>query len=278
MFGTTQVLQSTIAGSANPDKFLRMGQTCIYRKFDPTLINSGSWNEIWIGFRVRLNLAYNWSGSISSSNTISNGNVGLTTRAPYPSDYGQFSIGVFDSRGAPYAGNSATSSIKHSIGVDAYLSTATTLVVMLYQTSSLVQLNFLPQLRCIANGTTSYQAQNTTERMILTTQKDPLFSDYFILRIGTGSSTGSWGAKSICPLSNRLHPSHGTSSAILADMFQKPKFDSLSASLGIEYATYDFSANVPVTRSVNGYFDSLYISWGKSYDFFEISDVVVRAV
>ena len=271
---TTNIIQQRNTGSIT-DKYLRLGQNIMMRKFDQNLVPTGSWYELWLGFRWRLDLVHTWSGSVSSSLLMTNGNTTPANPSVPFNEKAPFSIGICNTSGEVWGGTSIQnfSSISHSFGISPCLGNS--LFGGLNLTGSTVQFGSPFKLTSVIAGNISSSNASSTEQFTIPCTPDQ--RNLYVIRFITGSSPGTWNAHIIHPGINS-NPDDIIRQEKVADFFTASNWNHLTSSLGSKYTVFSSFTDVSSDQATHGYFDGIYLTWVPYYDCLEISDIIVRTI
>jgi len=263
------------------DKYLRIGQTILVRKFDPAVIDPLTWNELWIGLRWRFDTEYDWkmqSGSDKATN-----------------DPGQFYIGPCVTSGVVY-GEPATASYGHFLALaldNLDVSTATTEMTYIYTASIDYSQSAMIGNSCILiayeNGTRI--GGNSKKSALVVNRGDAAHADRGISIYRFINTNSSWSFSAIMMAGSQSKDCFAdkTSSAILGELFKIPTWELLTASVNNSSIwgasnsyiarVYNSTGDLAISRrSIYGYFDGIFLSYNNYYDNYNISDIIVKAI
>jgi hypothetical protein len=238
------------------------------RKFDPTLVTSGSWKELWIGFKWRINWGYTWDTIV---NPILNS--------------GRFMFGVCDTTGYVYGQSGSfvesNTQLKHYAGFEYGISRVMDWSLGHSGSYYYMYIHNTPILVATGSMKLGEVSTDNTRVVISANSLTEPIDSLCIFRIYTGSAgtTGvnSWNMSVVSPLTNSMHYNYPNS--WLAEMLKQPSWNALTGSLPASYSYYTpAGTSLPINQVVNGYFDGIFMAWNRRFDLLTISDVVVRAI
>lgn len=266
------------------DRYARCGANVMVRKFDESVVPSGSWTEIWIGFRWRISSSINWATS-SQGGTVINPMT----------EYIVNEFGLCNTNG-PVWGQSASISDfsqQHSVGfIVSDHGSSGTAYWELRQSSSYVMAS--------AGGYTKYRRAGVESdyntgtlpirQMSLFTNTAFFTASYRSLMVmrcyldGVGSTPDGMRFSYIYPstYAGVVTPAASidfSSSVVLADIMGASNWTNATVSASaFNYTNYDAAIVVPVSQSTYGYFNGIFFSWKRLFDNLEISDIVIRKI
>jgi hypothetical protein len=263
------IIQEEInSGSLN--RYLQMGDSCMVRKFDPTLITSGSWKELWLGFKWRINLGYVWDTVVDPIN-----------------DSGRLMFGVCDTTGYVYGQSGSfvgsNTQLKHYVGFEYGISRAMDWSIGHSGSYYYMYIHSQPILWATGSRILGpLSTANTTVVISANSLTEPIDS-LCIFRIYTGSigtdGVNKWNMSVMAPLTSSMYYNYPNS--WLGELLKQPSWNQLTASLPVSYSVYTplvSTNNLPINQSVNGYFDGIFMAWNSRYNLLTVSDVAVRAI
>lgn len=257
---TTEIISKSLSGPQ--DQALKMGSAVMKRKWNTSWWPTGSFVEAWLGFRIRVNPAYYYSSSALVDEWYYSGT--------------RFAAGFCDTSGYVYGQTGSGIFPKHTLA--GIIPVQGSDVWPRDSTGSYAYGNLSSNLEDIADGTSSLAVGISGNTLTF----DSRIRNLYILRFTglTGSSiTPDWGTSSLSILSANTsifgQSFDYTSSAFIAEMMNQSNWTSLVNKFPLY--TQQASSNIlHISQPTYGYFDGIFFSWNKSYDFLEISDVVVR--
>ena len=252
------------------DRYLNCGQTVLTRQFNPLIFQTGSWNEIWIGFRWNVNF-FPRSQSISVDH-----------------DLGNFSFGICRTDGFVFGQSGSSGSIlSHYLG----LIMSDRREISNFRPSILSHsfLNFSTQSALVYNVAIQHVSGTNIDNhpslglfpytILPSTTNNTSSRNPFFCRFVTGSIPPSWSFSILCPIQS-MWSIDVSSSAYMAELMKQPTWNFLTQSAFSFFPggfTYVNQNNyISVNQSSSGYFDGIYFSWDKYYSNIELSDVVLR--
>lgn len=257
------------------DTYVRLGTCVLTRQFDPNTIVTGSWNELWLGFRLRLSSSYDYI-SQSAAGTAINPIVGDS----------DFEFGFCKTAGSIYGESSASNlSLQHTFGLHKGDLGGNNTFWQLTTSGSgpytMATCGVYASHRRSGSVTTSgnLPASKAFRTFVNTSYFSASYRSIIVLKITTGSAGPDSFQMSV------LYPNSSNSSSISTDISQSVLADIMGASTWAKatstgslygYISADDGTNFTISQSSNGYFDGIYFSWRRLYDNIEISDVVVR--
>ena len=238
------------------DKFMRCKTGVAVRKFDDTLWPSGSWNEIWIAFDLRMNLPFPWKSSLS---TLSSAGVG------------QMMIGVCNTNGLVYGERSASvdTSNQHFMGL--YFNANNPAAAGSAGYTGSYAYAVLPAFPHVY-VTGSYQTTAGFTNLYIPFTSGSEDRALFAMRFATHSVANQWLIYAYAPSGISAFNYPITSSSQVAEFFSQSSWGSIT------HAGYSYQSPQTLTtdRLVNGYFDGIFIGWQQWFEELHISNVVVR--
>jgi len=264
------------------DQYFKGGQCLMVRPFTESLVASGSWVELWLGFRWRMNLGWNWPALEGTS----------PTQKLWMENYHTVGVGICDTSGlvaGETGSKTANSDISHSLGVNAGFNAGLMYGVQYRDTSTTITSSFAYSsvlVNSYVTGSRMLAGSGVQAFVIPTNISSSQNRNFWLMRFATSSGDPkSWIVSVMRPYANEIDSSglrtfttDWSASMQLVDLFTFNSWTGLTAyaqSLG--YGISNFSA-ISTDQKTNGFFDGIYIEWPKYWDNIEISDVVVRAI
>jgi len=257
------------------DTYLKCGQSVLVRKFNDSLFPSGSWNEVWIGFRWRITTAWNWN------RVNSNG---------FPNDFTRFLAGVCRTDGFVFGQTGSVSSSAQpqhyaAVGFSAQnqfgentWSMQQTQSIGSSITESYIQNRFTIRVMVTGSHSSSQLDGTGFVEKIPVTPYPQGSRNMFIVRMRTGSVVPDlWTFQCLAP-QTADSISDVSSSVYLASTMN---FSTWEAAAGFLISRGYASSSVnslPLSRSSNGYFDGAFISWPRYYETLDVSDFVMKFI
>lgn len=240
------------------DRFMRCKTGVAVRKFDDTLWPSGSWHEIWIAFSLRMNIPFPWTKTTS------------TIASPGSE---QFMIGTCRTDGSVYGQTSASidTSNQHFIGMYFSDTTPASVTAAEYTGSyAYASLSGVPRAYVTGSyvlGSAGFNAM----RIPFTSGSEE--RTLFAVRFVTHSVTPNlWICNMFHPTGIAAFSNPVTASSQVAQFLSQSSWGSFTpAGYG-----YTVDSTFHANRSINGYFDGVFVGWQQWFESLHISDIVVR--
>jgi len=255
---SSSVVDSRTVGTDINNKFLSLGSAVMVRKFDPAIVVSGSWNEVWIGLRCRVNNKYNRSNFNIQKGWYDANNPAIGV-CKYPGlVYGE-------SGSIPFS----NVSISHSMYVQ--LSTWTGVNYSSSFNRAITTSTGYVNVTGSKNNNGSF-AQTAT----INFTDNPKYRDILMIRFVTGSSAIKWKMDTLYSSGSFNDIS---SSAILADFMESKTWSAAVTSASVfGLRTDSWTSELTANRAVNGYFDAAFVSWEARFETLEINDIVYKFI
>lgn len=265
------------------DKYVRCGSNVMVRKFDPVVVPTGSYQELWLGFRWRISSSYNFLSGNFQNNPID----------PF-GEYSTMEFGLCKTAGTVWGQSgsfNASTSLQHTVGYRKTDngSSGTSYWILSGSSNPFVMASGGGLIAQRIGGALGYFQTNFIGNRIInlfvnTNYFTASYRSVFIMRFRMG--TGSFKSEAMFP--SFIYPDYSnntaistdfTSSALLADLMEASSWASASSvATKFGYTSVDFPDAVPISQSINGFFDGIFFSWRRLFDNMEISDVVVRTI
>ena len=248
------------------DNYVNCGQVVMTRQFNQTTWPTGSWHDIWIGFRFRADFF-----PVTHSSTIDY-------------DNGSFSFGICKTNQPVFGQSSSNNPPSHYMGPlmfrrdlgEGYMSSVQ------YATSNSISSSALTYdltFQHVSGSSIAFPIGAGYSVPITAFSGQNVVRNLMIARIYTGSNATTWSLFMLYskPLGFSVDIS---SSVYLPTIMGQSSWTAATASAFSLFPgcfdTKSFSNIIYSNQSVDGYFDGIYYTWDKYYTNIQVSDVVLK--
>lgn len=260
------------------DNYVRCGMNVMVRKFDPAVVTSSLWNELWIGLRWRISSSYAYQSQSFLGTAID----------PF-GEFSTFEFGLCNTTGSVHGQHGQIdASHQHSIGYRKCAQSGVGTTYWELSTSGSGPYTMATGggriIHRVTGSLKEYNNVAATNRhvrlFVNTAYFTASYRSAFVLRIFTSSVDRNLCRASVIYPDDTNATAMRTdfsSSAMLADIMGAGTWNQATASAATYgYINSELAEDVPISQSINGYFDGMYFSWRRLYDNLEISDIVIR--